>query len=172
MTPTVTVRVRLASPTIRMDAAWPPASGLPTVGDVLKMTDQSSRPAGGGLALLRAPVSGWAWRATIHVMTGFPIGIVTFVVTLVLVALTGGLLITAVLAVATLALLIWCTRGFTAMQRSRFRAVLGVQIAPVPRQYGGTWLRRLLAEARAGSTWRQVTYHLLALVIGTLGSSY
>ncbi len=102
-------------------------------------------------------------------MLGFPVGIVTFVVTLVLVVLTAGLLITAVLAVVTLALLIWCTRGFTAMQRSRFRAVLGVEIAPIPRRYEGTWLRRLLTEARAADTWRQVAYHLLAFVIGTIG---
>jgi signal transduction histidine kinase len=131
--------------------------------------DQRPRRAGGGLSLVRAPVSGWAWRATTHLMLGFPVGIVTFVVSLVLVVLTAGLLITAVLAVVTLALLIWCTRGFTAMQRSRFRAVLGIEIAPIPRRHEGTWLRRLLTEARAADTWRQVAYHLLAFVIGTVG---
>jgi signal transduction histidine kinase len=121
------------------------------------------------LAVLRAPVSGWAWRATIHHVVGFPIGIVTFVVTILLVALTAGFAITAILAVATLAMLIWSNAAATALQRSRFRSVLGVEIPPLARSYPGTGLRPLWAEARSGATWRQVAYHLLAFVISTVG---
>jgi signal transduction histidine kinase len=124
--------------------------------------------SGGGISgILRAPVSGWAWRATIHHVVGFPIGIVTFVLTVVLVAFTAGFAVTVFLAVVTLALLIWSLRPFTAIQRSRFRSLLGVEIPPLRRDYPGTGLRRLLAEARSGATWRQVAYHVLALVIGT-----
>ena len=39
----------------------------------------------GRTSFLKAPVSGWAWRSTAHLMLGFPISIVTFAVTLVLV---------------------------------------------------------------------------------------
>jgi signal transduction histidine kinase len=121
------------------------------------------------LDLLRAPVSAWAWRATIHHVVGFPLAIVTFVLTLVLVALTAGLAVTAVLALLTLVLLVWSLRAFTAAQRSRFRSVLDVEIPPLNHDYPGTGVRRLLAQARAGATWRQIAYHLLALVISTFG---
>lgn len=120
------------------------------------------------LGLLRAPFSGWAWRATIHHVVGFPVGLLTFLVTLVLFCLTAGLAVTAILAVPTLALLIWSSHAFTAMQRSRFRSVLGVDIpAPAPAAPAGG-LRGLWAQARMATTWRQVAYHLLAFGIGTV----
>jgi len=117
--------------------------------------------------VLRAPVSAWAWRATIHHVVGLPLCVVSFSVVLTLVALTAGLAVTAVLAVLTLVVLLWCLRVFTDVQRSRFRSVLGVDIPPLRYDYPGTGVRRLLAQARAAETWRQVAYHLLVLVIGT-----
>ncbi len=136
--------------------------------------NQNSPPHRGVAGTALGTVFGALWsapgrRATMHVLLGLPIGLASFTVTVILIALTGGFLITAVLAVVTLVLLLWSVRGFTALQRSRFRALLGVEIPPVSRRYEGTWLQRLLAEARAGSTWRQICYHLLALVIGTVG---
>jgi signal transduction histidine kinase len=64
-------------------------------------------------------------------------------------------------------------RGFGAMQRARFRAVLGVEIPAPPRVAaaagaGGLALWPLRAW-RAPSTWRQLGYHLLVLVGGTAG---
>jgi signal transduction histidine kinase len=120
------------------------------------------------LAVLRAPVSGWAWRATIHHVVGFPLAIVTFVLTVVLTSLTVGLAVTAVLALLTLVLLIWSTHASTAVQRARFRSVLGVQIPVLPdRQYSGG-VRGVLEQARTAALWRQVTYHVASLVISTV----
>src|SRR5262245_51797613 len=96
----------------------------PSVSGVTVMTEQ--RSSGGATAVLRAVVSGWAWRATIFHVAGFPIALMGFVTIVVLVSLTAGLAITAVLALMTLPLLIWSTRAFTAAQRSRFGSVLGV----------------------------------------------
>lgn len=129
------------------------------------------RRSGSGVpAVLRAVVSGWAWRATIHHAAGFPIAIVTFVMCVTLVALTAGLAVTAVLALVTLPLLLGSVRAFTAIQRSRFRSVLGVEIPRLPREYPGPGLlRRMVAEIRAPATWRQIFYHILALAISTFG---
>ena len=119
--------------------------------------------------VLSAPLSAQAWLATIHVLMGLPIAIVAFTVVLTLVALTAGLLVTAVLAVVTLSMLLVSVRGLSALQRSRFRVLLGVDIPNVRVRHEGPWLRRLFAEARASVTWRQVGYHLLSLPISVLG---
>src|SRR5262245_33676632 len=114
-------------------------------------------PQGNALAaVLRAPVSGWGWRATIHHIGGFPLCLVSFVVVVALVGLTAGFAATAVLALLALVALLWSLHAFAAVQRSRFRSVLGVDIPPVPHDYPGTGVRRLLAQARAAVTWRQV----------------
>jgi signal transduction histidine kinase len=84
-----------------------------------------------------------------------------------LVSLTAGLAVTAVLALVTLVALLWSLRALTAIQRSRFRSVLGIEIPAFPHDYPGTGVRHLLAQARAAATWRQVAYHAFALVIGT-----
>jgi signal transduction histidine kinase len=125
---------------------------------------------------LRAPIFGWAWPTTVHLIVGLPIGLTSACVVLILAALTGSLLVTVVLAPPVLVLLITSVRGLSAMQRSRFRSLLGVQIttptravADGPAESQGSWLRRLLAEARSSATWRQIGYHLLALPIGAFG---
>jgi signal transduction histidine kinase len=112
--------------------------------------------------------AGW-WAATVHLLLGLPIGVVTFTATLTLVALTIGLLPTAFLAFATGLALLWSVRAFTAVQRSRFRSLLGVDIAADRGGRDGSWLRRTLRDMISASTWRQITYHLLALGIGVLG---
>ena len=67
-------------------------------------------------------------------------------------------------------LLLLSVRGFGALQRARFRAVLGVDIPAPP---GGG--RRLAAAAVPGlaapATWRQLGYHLLAMTGGTAGGA-
>jgi signal transduction histidine kinase len=114
--------------------------------------------------VLRAPWSGRTWRATAHLVTG---GLVAL--------LTGGTILLvgiAVLATAIsvvviplgLMVLLPAVRWATATQRSRFAAFLDLEIPPVPRAPGRTWPRRMIAEARAPRTWRQVGFHLLSLV--------
>ncbi|MEN3310653.1 MAG: hypothetical protein V7603_6855 [Micromonosporaceae bacterium] len=110
------------------------------------------------------------WWATAHVLLGLPLGILTFAVTLVFTALTAGLAITAILALGIAPLLLLSVRGFTAMQRSRFRSLLGVEIPDVRERREGPRVRRMVAELRSGALWRQLGYHLVALPIGVLGS--
>jgi signal transduction histidine kinase len=64
-------------------------------------------------------------------------------------------------------LLFWSLRALTAIQRSRFRSVLGIEIPALPRDNAGTGVRELVARARSAAMWRQVAYHVLALPINT-----
>jgi len=73
----------------------------------------------------------------------------------------------ATAVVLVLLLTPWVAEGITALQRSRLLATLGAEI-PVPARAAwrapwpaGPWL--------AGGTWRQLGYHLLALVTGVGG---
>lgn len=138
-----------------------------SVSGVTELTQRRRAPGSALAAVLRAPVSGWGVRATIHHVVGFPLGVVSFVLVVTLVALTAGLAVTAVLALLTLVLLLWSLRALTAVQRSRFRSVLGIDIPAPPHERPGTGVRQALAQARAATTWRQVAYHVFALVIGT-----
>lgn len=116
--------------------------------------------------------SGQTWRCTLHLMTGAPLAAVTCSITVALLGVTVALAVTALLAVPSLAALLACSRGFTALQRSRFAALLGVELTPARRPWTGapTWWWRLLAEARARSTHRQVLYHAIACLIAPLGA--
>jgi signal transduction histidine kinase len=81
----------------------------------------------------------------------------------------GRALLYAAGALAGPLLLPWCARGFGALQRARFRAALGVDIPAPPAPAAGAWPLRPVRAWRAPSTWRQLGYHLLALVGGTFG---
>jgi signal transduction histidine kinase len=128
------------------------------------------KPASGIGAVLRAPFSAWSWRTTCHVVSGAPVGLVTFAVVAVLMLLTVGLAATVVLGAVTFLGLVSSVAMLTSWQRSRFAAFLGVVISPMPRRPGGSLSRRLRAEASAGRTWRQFAYHLLAGVLGPAGA--
>jgi signal transduction histidine kinase len=131
-------------------------------------TDPTNR--GVLLASVRSTWSAQGWWATAHVVLGAPIGLVTACTVLVLAALTVGLAVTVALAAVTLVQLFIFNRMFTSWQRSRFAAFLDVDIPPLPHRRDQSAFRWVLAEARAGSTWRQLGYHVLAGVLGPLGS--
>ena len=63
-----------------------------------------------------------------------------------------------------------CVRAFSALQRARFRTVLGVEI-PAPPRGAGRWPLRLLRPWRSPAPWRQLSYHLVAPVIGGVGGA-
>ncbi|HEX7146207.1 MAG TPA: histidine kinase, partial [Actinomycetota bacterium] len=125
-----------------------------------------------------------SWRPTLHALTGLAAGlgvgvVLGGVVVIWLAAIwslvdwpVGGLgnaVLYAAVALAGPVLLLWGVRGFGTMQRARFRAVLGVEIQAPPRGPAGSWALRPVRAWRAPATWRQLGYHLLALVGGTAG---
>ncbi|MFF4381212.1 sensor histidine kinase [Kitasatospora sp. NPDC001547] len=51
--------------------------------------------------------------------------------------------------------------ALTAVQRRRYRVLLGVEVLRLPAARGQGWPRRALRWLSAGQTWRQAGYHLL-----------
>jgi signal transduction histidine kinase len=138
------------------------------------------RVVAGALRALWSPLS---WRATLHALVGLPLGVGGWVVIVGLVfawvaALwslvegpTGSRLLAVLYVLVVVAVpvaLPWCVRAFGALQRLRFRAVLGVELLAPPRPTGA-WPLRLVRPWRTSATRRQLAYHLLALVIGGAG---
>src|ERR1035441_6674220 len=65
--------------------------------------------------------------------------------------------------------LLWWLGVLNAVQRVRFRPVLGVE-TPQPPQAAGRWPLRLARAWGTAATWRQLGYHLLAPIIGLAGA--
>jgi signal transduction histidine kinase len=121
------------------------------------------------------------WRATKNALAGLLTGLAGGVLLLGLLVIWGGALVSLAegpggwanaalyLAVAVLVpvLVPWVVQGLTALQRSRLYATLGTEIPTPVRTAGrapwpaGPWL--------AAGTWRQLGYHLLAVVTGICG---
>jgi signal transduction histidine kinase len=128
-----------------------------------------------------------SWRPTLHALTGLAagagVGAVLAGLVLVWLAAIWSLLdwpvggwglavLYAAVALAGPVLLLWSVRGFGALQRARFRTLLGVEIPAPPRgAAGGRPLPRPVRAWVAPATWRQLGYHLLALVGGSAGGA-
>jgi signal transduction histidine kinase len=137
------------------------------------------------MAVLRPLSSPRTWQATFHVVAGMFLGATTGAVIWLVGVLwwaagwslvdgpTGHWMLPVLyVAVAVLAPLAAppCARFYSALQRERFRALLGVEIV-VPKHDPGTGWRRTVRPFTAGSTWRQLAYHLLAPLLGGLGGA-
>ena len=127
-----------------------------------------------------------SWRPTLHALAGLVAGVgvgavLAGVVVIWLAAIWslidwpvggwGPAVLYAAAALAGPVLLLWSVRGFGTLQRARFRTVLGVEIPAPPRGGPGGWPWRPVRAWRAPATWRQLGYHLLALVGGTAGGA-
>jgi signal transduction histidine kinase len=101
----------------------------------------------GGLALI--------WGAAIASLIQWPVGGWTLAAAYIAVVVAGPVLA------------LWAVQGLTALQRSRLRATLGLEIPAGPRAAErrpwpvGPWL--------AAATWRQLGFHLLAILTGVIG---
>ncbi|MFE3760480.1 histidine kinase [Streptomyces sp. NPDC059104] len=104
------------------------------------------------------PWSAWAWRNTAFNVAAIAPTLPLVLASLLLVAAPGHTPYPLLLAVVGSPLL-------TAVQRSRFRSLLGLDIPPVVRAHPRTTLRGLTERLRSESTWRQYGYHL---VVGPL----
>ncbi|MFG1918026.1 histidine kinase [Micromonospora sp. NPDC048898] len=144
------------------------------------MTDER---ATGPLAVLRPLSSPRTWQATFHVVAGMFLaastGTVLWLVGVLWWAAVASLVegptghrllavvyvVVAVLSPLALPPFAWL---FSALQRERFRALLGVDIA-APKRDPGTGWHRIYQPWSVGTTWRQLAYHLLAPLLGGLG---
>ena len=100
-------------------------------------------------------VLGVLWGAAVYTLLNWPVGGWSH----------AALYLTMVIAGPVLAL--WAVQGLTALQRSRFRAVAGVDIPGSSRAAErkpwpvGPWL--------AAGTWRQLAFHVLSVGTGAAG---
>jgi len=154
------------------------AGGVSLYGDVMTPTAVTSRRV---RAAVSALWSAAGWRATRGALAGCGVGLLGCVLLGGLALIWGGAIISlaewpvggwahAVLYIAVVVagpvMALWLVQGLTAVQRARLHATLGVNI-PAASQAGrrpwpvGPWL--------AASTWRQLGFHLLAVVTGVAG---
>ncbi|MEV0695126.1 sensor domain-containing protein [Streptomyces sp. NPDC050388] len=114
--------------------------------------------------VLRAPVEGRTWRELGYVLLSLPIGILLFTYAVTMVSLGAGLLVTF-LGVPVLAAGLAGCRGFGALERTRARGLLGLEVAePEPlrmrRQGFAAWMGAVL---KSGASWRALLYAVLHL---------
>ncbi|MFE4548059.1 sensor histidine kinase [Streptomyces sp. NPDC056785] len=113
-------------------------------------------------AALRTPFEARSWREFGYVMLSLPLGIAMFTFAVTMFSLGAGLLITF-LGVPVLAGALAGCRGFGALERTRARGLLGVEIAsPEPVVVRGqgpmAWMGAILKN---GSSWRHLLYAVL-----------
>src|SRR5215472_3767766 len=147
--------------------------------DVMTLADRTSRRVSAAVSALW---SGPAWRATGNALAALLVAAVGGILLGGLALIWGAAVISlihwpvggwahAVLYIAVVVagpvLTLWAVQGLAALQRSRLRATLGLDIPAGPRAAErrpwpvGPWL--------AAATWRQLGFHLLALVTGVIG---
>jgi signal transduction histidine kinase len=147
--------------------------------DVMTSADRTSRRVSAAVSALWSES---AWRATGNALAALLVGVVGGILLGGLVLIWGAaiasliqwpvggwahavLYITVVVVVPVLAL--WAVQGLSALQRSRLRATLGLEIPAGPSAGErkpwpvGPWL--------TAATWRQLGYHLLAILTGVIG---
>ena len=125
--------------------------------------------------LAHAPWTGRAWRDTAFVSAGVAMLLPAVVIPLLLAAGTALLLhkgskaATVVLVVAMIVGFPAATAVLTAVQRSRFWALLAVDIPALPDAWGRLRPASLPAALRSRLTWRQAAYHALVTPAAAVG---
>ena len=107
------------------------------------------------------------WWTLTHLTTDVVVGLATFSIVIVLLVFSVGLAVTVVLAIPMFWLLLVSSHGLGRLERSRFAALLGVDLPdPVPPLRSNTWWQRLLERANSGARWKEIGYLLLLLPLG------
>ncbi|MBB1257029.1 sensor domain-containing protein [Streptomyces sp. OF3] len=116
--------------------------------------------------VLRAPVSGWAWRELAYLFSGLVVASVVSPIVYGLLLTSAGLLIIFV-GVPLLALTLAFCRGVGTLERWRARLLLRMAVEepeplrPAPGRGGP--LAAMWATLRSGSAWRHTLYTVLHL---------
>ncbi|MFF1558965.1 sensor histidine kinase [Streptomyces sp. NPDC058279] len=112
--------------------------------------------------VVRAPVAGRTWREFGYLITGFPLSVLYFGLTVTGLSLGAGLLVTF-LGVPVLAGVLAMGRGFGRVERARVRGLLGGKVgepAPIRARKPGMF-PAVGAVLKSGSAWRHALYPVL-----------
>jgi len=99
------------------------------------------------------------------VALGLPFAIITFVIVVVMSALSIGLLPVFLLGVPVAWLTSMASRGLARLERSRAGSYGDPIADSVPPLVEPTWIRRLGERARSGARWREFAHHLAQLPV-------
>lgn len=114
---------------------------------------------------------GELWWGLVHIMTGLVVGSVVGILAWSLVAVTAVLLITFPLALPFAWLLFVVVLRSGRFERTRFAALLDVEIDdPIPPLEAGSWWGRLKERASSRPRRRELVYVLLRFPLGVLGA--
>ncbi|MEU7065233.1 sensor domain-containing protein [Streptomyces sp. NPDC046161] len=112
--------------------------------------------------VVRGPVAGRTWKELGYLITGFPLALLYFGLTVTGLSLGAGLLVTF-LGVPVLAGVLAMGRGFGRVERARVRGLLGGKVgepAPIRARKPGAFAA-VGAVLKSGSAWRHVLYPVL-----------
>jgi signal transduction histidine kinase len=116
---------------------------------------------------LRALVSPYTWLATVHLFSDVWIGVATFASMLPLLILSAVLLPVALLGLPVLIVGTYVARIWAAVERTRFRLTLGIEIVPPEPPESTRSVPKFIWRRVANlSTWRHIAYLLLLLPVG------
>jgi signal transduction histidine kinase len=111
-----------------------------------------------------------SWLATMYVITGWPLALVAFILTAVLVPLGVGLLPLALAGLIVLVPILLFVGWFGRFERARLWATLGEYVPdPGGRRLSGGPVARVNQLVRSRRRWRAVAYCLLLLPVNAVG---
>jgi signal transduction histidine kinase len=109
------------------------------------------------------------WWTLGHITLNVLVGLVALLTVVVLFAGVVALGWTIILALPALWLLFVVARGFAQLERSRFAALLAVEIPdPVANVESASWSRRVFERARSAARWKEIAYLYLLFPFGAL----
>ncbi|UFQ17413.1 MULTISPECIES: sensor histidine kinase [Streptomyces] len=113
---------------------------------------------------LRAPIEARTWKEFGYTLLSLPIGIASFVFAVTMLSLGAGLLVTFI-GVPVLAGALAGCRGIGALERTRARGLLGLEVAPPEplRPKGGGAMALVGAVLKSGASWRHLLYSVLLM---------
>jgi signal transduction histidine kinase len=154
-----------------VDTTAHPRSSVPApAGSVVRTTPGLATPTRAEAAGERRPGSGDAWLTTVNILIGLWTGLLSFAVLGWLLPLSLALTPVFMIGVPLLMLALALSRRFAALERGRYRLVLGVEIPP-PDQADkpkGSLVERFRALVRTTARWREAGYHLLRLPLSAV----
>ncbi|GAB3999483.1 sensor histidine kinase [Glycomyces albus] len=135
-------------------------------------TDSAARPSPWPLIVVEALWSRRTWRELTHLVSGAVVGLIGGFALLCLVVATILGAPTVIVSLVAGALALSLCGSLTALQRSRHRAFLGLDL-PAGRPYAAFSIRpRVLLELiGSGKTWARLGYHLISLSWGLMAAA-
>ncbi len=107
-------------------------------------------------------------RSAAYVATGLPAGIITFVVVVVMSAVSLGFSPLFLVGIPFTWVTLMIVRGFARIERHRIGSLLEPIPDAVPVLTSTGWWRRLLERLQTGARWREYAYCVVSLPIGVI----